>query len=67
MGNRWFDGEIGSRYLLNILIRSPLAAEIKLGPERIGVRTDGGLQIFLPCNDGLVAWDRSYYEIALEV
>jgi hypothetical protein len=46
---------------------SPLAAEFKIGPERIGARTDGGLQIFLPREDGLVAWDRSYYEIALEV
>ena len=54
-------------HLLDILTSSPLAAEIKLGPERIGARTDGGLQIFLPCNDSLIAWDRSYYEIALEV
>lgn len=49
------------------MIYSPLAAEIKIGPERIGARTDGGLQIFIPRKDGLVAWDRSYYEIALEV
>jgi hypothetical protein len=45
---------------------SPLAAEIKLGLERIGARTDGGLQIFLPQDKNFVAWDRSYYEIALE-
>lgn len=52
-----------------VLIFSPLAAEIKLGHERIGARTDGGLQIFLPRKDldSLVAWDRSYYEVALEV
>jgi hypothetical protein len=46
--------------------RSPLAAEIKLGAERIGARTDGGLQILNPQGNNLVAWDRSYYEIALE-
>ena len=46
---------------------SPLAAEIKLGAQRIGARTDGGLQIFLPQDTKFVAWDRSYYEIALEV
>jgi hypothetical protein len=48
---------------------SPLAAEIRIGDERIGARTDGGLQIFLPRkdSDSLVAWDRSYYEVALEV
>jgi len=58
-----------SRYLSTIIHvnSSPLAAEIKLGPERIGARTDGGLQICLPQNTNLVAWDRSYYEIALEV
>lgn len=40
---------------------------MKIGPERIGARTDGGLQIFLPLTDGTsLAWDRSYYEIALE-
>ena len=49
------------------LICSALAVEVKLGPERIGARTDGGLQIFLPQNGSLVAWDRSYYEVALEV
>ena len=49
------------------LTNSPLAAEIKLGPERVGARTDGGLQIFLPRNDKTsIAWDRSYYEVALE-
>ena len=70
MGNQCFDGEIGSyrtSHLVDILTCSPLAAEIKIGPERIGARTDGGLQIFHPRNDSLVAWDRSYYEIALEV
>ena len=49
------------------LISSALAAEIKLGSERIGARTDGGLQIFFPRDGNLVEWDRSYYEIALEV
>jgi hypothetical protein len=48
--------------------RSALAAEFKLGPERIGARTDGGLQIVLHRAPGeLIAWDRSYYEVALEV
>ena len=47
--------------------RSALAAEIKLGAERVGARTDGGLQIFLHSGGNLVAWHRSYYEIALEV
>lgn len=46
---------------------SSLAAEVKLGPERIGPRIDGGLQILLPRHKYFVAWDRSYYEIALEV
>lgn len=41
-------------------------AEIKLGDERIGARTDGGLQILNPQGSNFVAWDRSYYEIALE-
>jgi hypothetical protein len=52
-----------------ILTCSALAAEIKIGPERIGARTDGGLQIFIPRedSDSLVAWDRSYYEVAFEV
>jgi len=50
-----------------LMIISALAAEIKLGPERIGERTDGGLQIILPQDGDLIAWDRSYYEIALEV
>lgn len=53
--------------LPQITNNSALAAEIKLGPERIGSRTDGGLQIFLPQNNNTsVAWDRSYYEVALE-
>jgi hypothetical protein len=53
----------------HILTYSALAAEVKIGDERIGARTDGGLQIFLPRegSDSLVAWDRSYYEIAFEV
>ena len=47
---------------------SALVAEVKLGQTRIGSRTDGGLRIVLPRDDGdSVAWDRSYYEIALEV
>jgi hypothetical protein len=46
---------------------SALAAEIKLGPERIGARTDGGLQILLPLEGNHIMWDRSYYEVALEV
>jgi hypothetical protein len=46
---------------------SPLAAEVKLGPERIGARTDDGLQILLHRYENFVAWDWSYYEIALEV
>jgi hypothetical protein len=52
---------------LSFIDCSPLAAEVKLGPERIGARTDGGLQILLPRQENFVAWDRSYYEIALEV
>jgi hypothetical protein len=67
-GNPCFAGDIGlTNPPSEILIYSALAAEIKIGPERIGARTDGGLQIFIPGRDGLVAWDRSYYEIALEV
>jgi len=46
---------------------SALAAEIKLGDERIGARTDGGLQIFLPSDGKSVQWNRSYYEIVVEV
>ena len=42
-------------------------ADFKLGTKRIGVQTDGGLQILLPQNGIKVEWDRSYYEIALEV
>jgi hypothetical protein len=43
-------------------------AEFKLGPQRIGAYTDGGLQIQLPLAEGrFVEWDRSYYEVALEV
>lgn len=34
-------------FFRSILTCSALAAEVKLGPERIGARTDGGLQIFL--------------------
>src|SRR5438046_270021 len=51
----------------SVLNTSALAAELKLGPQRIGARTDGGLQIFLPQDGNRVAWDRSYYEISLEV
>src|SRR5271155_689161 len=61
----WCNGVAGISFAISLTC-SPLAAEIKLGPGRIGARTDGGLQIFLP-QDSLVAWDRSYYEIALEV
>ena len=41
-------------------------AEIKLGVRRFGARTDGGLFISLPQQGQFIAWDRSYYEIALE-
>jgi hypothetical protein len=41
-----------------------LAAEIKLSIERVGARTDGDLQICFPRDGNLIAWDRSYYEIA---
>ena len=44
-----------------------LVADFKLGTKRIGVQTDGGLQILLPQRGNNVEWDRSYYEIALEV
>ena len=45
-----------------------LVGEIKLGDRRISVRTDGGLQILIPGNGNqFVEWDRSYYEIGLEV
>jgi len=40
---------------------------MKLGPQRIGAYTDGGFQIMLPQDGEVVEWDRSYYEIALEV
>jgi hypothetical protein len=43
-----------------------MSAEIKLGNNRFGARTDGGLQISLQ-NPSLITWERSYYEIALEV
>ena len=44
-----------------------LVANFRLGTKRIGVQTDGGLQILLP-QDGLkIEWDRCYYEIAFEV
>jgi hypothetical protein len=36
-----------------------------LGPN--GVRTDGGLFISLPQEGQFIAWDRFYFEIALEV
>jgi hypothetical protein len=49
------------------LMSRSLVAEIKLGPRRIGARTDGGLFISLPQQGQFIAWDRSYYEIALEV
>lgn len=46
----------------------PLLADFKLSTQRIGVQTDGGLQILLPQTDGdNVEWVRSYYEIALKV
>ena len=48
------------------LISSSMSAEIKLGNNRFGARTDGGLQISLQ-HPSLITWDRSYYEIALEV
>ena len=43
-----------------------LAAEIKLGAERVGARTAGGLQIFFPRDGNLIEWDRSYYEVSLD-
>ena len=43
-----------------------MSAEIKLGNNRFGARTDGGLQISLQ-HPSLITWERSYYEIALEV
>ena len=43
-------------------------AEFKLAPLCIGAHTDGGLQIQLPqANGDFVEWDRSYYEVALEI
>lgn len=44
-----------------------VVADFKLGTKRVGVLTDGGLQILLPRDEDFVEWDRSYYEIALEV
>ena len=66
IGPPWSNGAAGKFNLLYPIDSSPLAAEIKLGPQRIGARTDGGLQILLPQTESFVAWDRSYYEIALE-
>jgi hypothetical protein len=68
--SHYCSGGIGTSFsIVIVLICSPLAAEIKIGKDRVGARTDGGLQIFLPIQDkdDLVAWDRSYYEVALEV
>jgi hypothetical protein len=50
-----------------LLISRSLVAEIKLGVRRFGARTDGGLFFSLPQEGQFIAWDRSYYEIALEV
>jgi hypothetical protein len=54
-------------YCRAVLMYSALAAEVKLGHERVSARTDGGLQIILHHDNQKLAWDRSYYEIALEV
>ena len=48
-------------------ITSALAARMKLGPERASALTDGGLQIFIRDSGKSLLWDRSWYEVALEV
>ena len=40
---------------------------MKLGPERASALTDGGLQIFIRDSGKSLLWDRSWYEVALEV
>lgn len=47
---------------------------MKLGPDRITAKTDGGLQILIAMKDEQgneledeVIWERSFYELALEV
>jgi hypothetical protein len=40
---------------------------MKLGSQRVSARTDGGLQIQMPDGGLRLTWDRSYYELALEV
>jgi hypothetical protein len=48
-------------------VGSALAVKNKLGPERIGDRTDGGLKVLLPLDGNYIMWNRFYYEVALEV
>jgi hypothetical protein len=57
---------VASPFYISLISRS-LVAEIKLGVRRFGARTDGGLFLSLPQEGQFIAWDRSYYEIALEV
>jgi len=40
---------------------------MKLGHERASALTDGGLQIFIRDDGQPLLWDRSWYELALEV
>jgi len=40
---------------------------MKLGNERASALTDGGLQIFIRDDGQSLLWDRSWYELALEV
>jgi hypothetical protein len=40
---------------------------MKLGHERASALTDGGLQIFIRDSGDPLLWDRSWYELALEV
>jgi hypothetical protein len=64
----WFNGVMS--IFLSVLFANirALVAEFKLGSRRVGVRTDGGLQILIPgVGNQFLEWDRSYYEIGLEV
>jgi len=40
---------------------------MKLGHERASALTDGGMQIFIRDSGQPLLWDRSWYEVALEV
>jgi len=40
---------------------------MKLGHERASALTDGGMQIFIRDSGEPLLWDRSWYEVALEV